>query len=76
MSEAQLELIRLREVQRISGLGRSSIYARAKDGRFPSPVDLGGRAVAWVKSEVLAWVEERIRESRGVARIIATAEQK
>jgi prophage regulatory protein len=64
----QVRLIRLPEVKRVSGLSRSSIYSRSRDGRFPSPVDLGGRAVAWIEAEVQDWVEERVRESRDIAR--------
>lgn len=64
MNDTQLTLIRLPEVKRISGLSRSSIYARCRDGRFPSAIDLGGRAVAWIEQEVRDWVEQRIRDSR------------
>lgn len=57
-------LIRLREVLSICGKSRSSIYESIKRGEFPSPVKLGGRSSAWVQSEVLEWVAERIRDSR------------
>ena len=29
------------------------------DGKFPSPVRLGPARVAWLRDEVLAWVESR-----------------
>ena len=32
-----------------------------KAGRFPKRVQLGPGRVGWVESEVLAWLEERIR---------------
>lgn len=64
-NDREKRLIREPEVKRISGLSRSSIYRRIQDRLFPAPVSLGGRAVAWVESEVQAWVEERIKESRG-----------
>jgi prophage regulatory protein len=63
----QARIIRLPEVKWLSGLCRSAIYQRSKDGLFPSPISLGGRAVGWVEAEVLAWVEERIRESRAIS---------
>jgi prophage regulatory protein len=64
--EQKPTLIRLPEVKRITGLGKSSIYARCKEGRFPSPINLGGRMSAWCESEVLQWVREIVAASRGV----------
>jgi len=37
-----------------------------KAGRFPKRVQLGQCRVGWVESEVLAWLDERIRQ-RGAA---------
>lgn len=33
-----------------------------KAGRFPKRVQLGPCRVGWVESEVLAWLEERIKQ--------------
>jgi len=55
-----LRLLRRREVEARTGLSRSSIYARMADGTFPLAVYLGGRAVAWVESEIDSWVMARI----------------
>ena len=33
-----------------------------KAGRFPRRVQLGPCRVGWVESEVLAWLDERIKE--------------
>jgi len=57
-------LIKLDEVKRICGLSRASIYGAVKLGTFPPPVKLTGRASAWVKEEVDAWVQQRIAFSR------------
>ncbi len=73
MQQATLMLVRLPKVIEITGLRRSSIYARIKPGNpqycpsFPKPVQLsdnGKGAVAWVLPEVEAWVQERIELSR------------
>lgn len=68
MNTAQIpddvEFIKIAEVRRITGLGTSTIYERMLAKQFPSQVKLGPRAVAWVKSEVLAWVKERIGAAR------------
>ena len=35
------------------------------EGNFPQQISLGSRAVGWVNSEVIDWIEQRINESRG-----------
>ena len=60
-----MRFMRLTEVIRDTGLGRSSIYKRIAQGEFPKPVPLGGRAVGWVSDEVEAWILERIEERDG-----------
>jgi len=57
-------LIRIHEVVLICGLSRASIYNAVKLGTFPAPIKIGGRATAWIKYEVDAWVEQRIADSR------------
>ena len=52
--------LRLPEVIQISGYRRSTIYEMIKSGRFPAPVHLGPRAVAWLESEVETWMQDRI----------------
>jgi len=54
--------MRLTEVIKDTGLGRSSIYKRIAQGEFPKPVPLGGRAVGWVSDEIEGWILERIEE--------------
>lgn len=39
-----------------------------KAGRFPRRVQLGPGRVGWLESEVLAWLEERIRERDALGR--------
>lgn len=58
------KLIRLPEVRRRVPFCRSTIYLMASKGEFPKPVSIGSRAVAWVESEVDAWVEARISAAR------------
>ena len=47
------------EVERLTGLSRSTIYAMISDGTFPRPVRLGKRAVGWRESDIAAWLAER-----------------
>lgn len=53
-------LIRVVEVSKMTGIPKSSIYALIRDNAFPCPVQLSVRAVAFVESEVIGWIEERI----------------
>ena len=57
-------LLRLPEVQRLSGLGKSSIYALMKSGEFPKAVRLHSRLVCWSEAAVLTWVQSRIAEAQ------------
>jgi prophage regulatory protein len=52
-------LLRLREVIRLTGLSRSSIYRLESQGRFPSRVRLGDRATAWRSEAVDEWIADR-----------------
>lgn len=58
-------LIRRDEVERLTGLSRSSIYWRNQnDPEWPKPVPLGPNTVAWVESEVLAWASLQVERAR------------
>ncbi|WP_417438942.1 helix-turn-helix transcriptional regulator [Idiomarina sp.] len=57
-----MRLIRLPQVKDMTGLGRSSVYKLMSEGKFPKAVTLIGRASAWVESEVVEWIEDRITE--------------
>lgn len=48
-------LLRRKDVERIAGISRASIYRLIKTGKFPKPVSLGTGAVRWKQSEVVAW---------------------
>ena len=52
-------LLRRRQVEKITGMKRSSIYRLMQDGDFPRPVKVGPAAVRWKESEVNTWVESR-----------------
>lgn len=50
---------RRKEVENLTGLSRSTIYDKMKDGSFPRPVNLSTRAVAWPESVIAKWLAER-----------------
>lgn len=60
------KLLRRNEVEKVTGLKRSSIYSKIKEGDFPKPIKLGMRAVAWLEADVMQWIESKVTESRGI----------
>ena len=61
---ARATLIRLEQVKARTCLSRSTIYAYMREGRFPEPIALSDRCVAWIESEIDAWIAERIASRR------------
>jgi prophage regulatory protein len=57
-------LIRRKDVERLTALSRSRIYALMAAGAFPKPVTLGAMSVAWLETEVREWITSRIADSR------------
>ena len=64
MKNTQIKLIRIKEVIRQTGVSKSYLYQLRAKGLFPQTVPLvpGGKAVAWVESEVQDWIQSRIAE--------------
>lgn len=58
-------LARLPYVEQLTGLRKSTLYAKMREGTFPKSVRLSARAVAWRESEVIAWCEARTSEGGG-----------
>jgi len=61
-------LLRLPEVEARTGLKKSAIYLRMRDGSFPACRSLGGRAVAWPESQIDAWVARVVDDQATTAR--------
>jgi len=55
-----MKLIKLKTVMDCTGLARSTVYKFIAEGRFPKPVKLGARMVAWVEEEVEDWILSKI----------------
>ena len=57
--------LRRAEVERATGLARSTIYDKMAAGEFPKPIPISAGAVGWLESEIAAWQQARI-EARSV----------
>ena len=58
-----LNILRRQQVEKRVGLSRSTIYTKIAAGEFPAPIALGARAVGWLESDIIAWIESRITSS-------------
>ena len=58
------KLLRLPEVLRRTGFGRSHIYNLINQEEFPKQIQISSGAVAWLESEFEAWMNNKIQESR------------
>jgi prophage regulatory protein len=55
-------ILRIREVEAITGKKESSIYEGVAAGTFPAPVPIGPRAVGWLEEELAEWQQQQIEE--------------
>lgn len=53
-------LISINQVAMMTSMSRGMVNKYRASGRFPDSVDLGDRRVAFVKTEVMDWIEEKI----------------
>lgn len=60
MSEAEKpeRLIKLSEVMRRAGLGKSMIYRLIGEGKFPAPYKVDGFASRWSERELIVWIDQ------------------
>ena len=59
-NQDRLSILRRKQVEKRTGLSRSTIYLRIQEGTFPRPINLGVRAVGWLENEIEAWLAERM----------------
>jgi len=57
-------IIRFPDTIAMTGLGKTAIYDRIKAGTFPPLINLGGRAVGFLLSDVEQWIDERVKASQ------------
>lgn len=60
MADTEKIVLDLDGVIELTTLSQSTIYAMAKRGEFPKQKKIGPNRVVWLRSEVLAWLEEKL----------------
>jgi prophage regulatory protein len=56
-------LIRIGEVLRLTGVGKSTWYALVAEGRAPRGVRITARCTGYSEQAVLSWVQARLHEA-------------
>lgn len=64
VATTERHLLRRQQVEALTGMARSTLYALIARGEFPAPIKLTGRAVAWPSDVVGAWIDSRIQAAQ------------
>ncbi len=54
---------RIKTVCDITGLPKSTVYAKMLNGEFPRPIKLGRRAVGWKSEDIDDWLLGQAEEA-------------
>lgn len=52
------KLYRLNELSDLLSIGKSTIWAWVKDGKFPKPIQITSRMTVWKSEDLETWLEE------------------
>lgn len=53
----QQVLLKIKQVLELVPVGKTTLYKMIDAGKFPRPIRLSERAVAWRKSDILQWID-------------------
>lgn len=53
--------LRRPDVEKITGLSKSTIYAKMANGEFPAQIKLGPRLVVWAEAHVQEWMSAQMQ---------------
>jgi predicted DNA-binding transcriptional regulator AlpA len=59
VATADDRVLRARDVQRLTGLSRSTLWRMERAGAFPARRQLSARAVGWIAREIEGWLRSR-----------------
>lgn len=58
-----MEFLRMKEVCERVGFCRSTLYKLMSENKFPQPIKIGDRAIAWTDDTITEWMQQRIDQS-------------
>jgi prophage regulatory protein len=56
--ENDLRMMSVKEVMALTGLSRTTLWRRVRQGTFPIPRQLGPRCFAWLNSEMIEFLND------------------
>ncbi|WP_064601611.1 helix-turn-helix transcriptional regulator [Photobacterium sp. J15] len=59
VSNSSDRFVREKERQQITQISRSTAWRLEQEGKFPARRQIGGRAVGWLHSELMDWVNNQ-----------------
>ena len=45
----------------MTGMSKTYVYARIRDGNFPKQIQLGSHSVVWLESAVMDWMQQQMK---------------
>lgn len=57
VAQLQAALLNVKTVMDTTGISRSTIHAKVKDGTFPAPIKLSARCVRWHSEAIRQWID-------------------
>lgn len=64
-----MQVLNVRDIQKITGMSRTTIWRHEKNGEFPKRMKLtdSGRSVGWLESDIREWLQSRKDKAAEVA---------
>ena len=59
IEHAPCRMLRTKEVLKLTGWSRATIWRKVKSGDFPAPVTLGPNSIAWPEHKITSWQASR-----------------
>jgi prophage regulatory protein len=60
MTNKQITVLSMPQVQQLIGLSKSIIYAMIKTGQFKAPIKLGLKTIGWLESDIDEFIAKKI----------------
>ena len=55
----EIQLVKVRDVEKMLGVSRATVYRMMKHGHFPRPIHIAPSSVRWERSVIDQWLEAR-----------------
>ncbi len=53
------KFLRIKDVQELTSLGRSTIWLWVKENKFPKPIKVSPKITVWEEEKVLKWMIDK-----------------